>query len=75
VAGIVVHRSNPAAVARHPLRTPPQTRIEETVVDLTQGATTLGEALGWTARACGRRLTWPDRIRDVLAARKKGPLA
>jgi very-short-patch-repair endonuclease len=70
-AGIVVHRSNRAAVARHPLRTPPQTRIEETVVDLTQVSATLGEALGWITRACGRRLTRSDRIREVLAARKK----
>jgi very-short-patch-repair endonuclease len=70
-AGIVVHRSNRAIIARHPLRTPPQTRIEETVVDLTQVSATLEEAIGWAARACGRRLTRPDRIREGLTARKK----
>lgn len=67
-AGVVIHRSNRAVVARHPLRTPPQTLVEETVVDLTQVSASLEEALRWTARACGRRLTRPERISEALAA-------
>jgi very-short-patch-repair endonuclease len=69
--GVVVHRSNRAAVARHPTRLPPQTRIEETVVDLTQMSRTVEQALGWIVRACGRRLTRPERITAAIAARKK----
>jgi hypothetical protein len=69
--GIVVHRSSRLTVARHPTRLPPQTRIEETVVDLTQVSQTLEQALGWVTRACGRRLTRSERIVEALAARKK----
>lgn len=69
--GVTVHQSNRAVVARHPLRLPPQTRIEETVVDLTQSCFRLSDALGWITRACGRRLTRPERIALVIDARKK----
>jgi very-short-patch-repair endonuclease len=69
--GMVIHRSNRVDLARHPLRLPPQTRIEETVVDLTQSSDRLGDALAWIARACGRRLTRPDRIVRAIDARKK----
>jgi hypothetical protein len=71
VPGVVFHLSRHVDRARHPSRQPPQTRIEETVVDLTQSATSLEQALGWIARACGRRLTRPERIAEVVAARKK----
>lgn len=33
VPGIIVHRSGRFDVARHPLRTPPRTRVEETTLD------------------------------------------
>ncbi len=69
VAGIVVHRSKRAAVARHPTRLPAQTRVEETVIDLTQAARHLDEALGWLAKACARRLTTPARIATALQQR------
>lgn len=71
VPGIVVHLSARAAAARHPTRLPPQTRIEETVLDLAQRADTLDDALGWLARACGRRLTTADRIRKAIGRRAK----
>jgi very-short-patch-repair endonuclease len=69
VPGLVVHRSRRAHAIRHPARRPPQTRVEETVLDLTQVATTLDEAVEWIARACGRRLTTPARLAAALAAR------
>jgi hypothetical protein len=71
IPGIVMHLSNRVTAARHPSRTPPQTRIEETLVDLTQSSTSLEQALAWIARACGRRLTTSDRIRAALIKRKK----
>ena len=71
VAGIVVHLSARAGAARHPTRLPPQTRIEETVLDLTQRAGTLDDALGWLARACGRRLTTAERLRRAIGRRAK----
>ncbi|NJC73286.1 hypothetical protein HC031_26720 [Planosporangium thailandense] len=71
IPGTVVHYSSRVAEARHPLRLPPQTRIEETVVDLTQTAASVEQALSVIARACGRRLTRPDRVAAALSARKR----
>ncbi|MGC9670186.1 hypothetical protein ACNTMW_27040 [Planosporangium sp. 12N6] len=70
-AGIVVHRSSRVDAARHPIRLPPQTRVEETVVDLTQTAPSVAQALAWITRACGRRLSRPERIAAAIDARKK----
>src|SRR6266545_2429321 len=52
-------------------RLPPQTRVEDTVLDLTQSATDLDTALSWCARACGRRLTTPARLPVALDARRR----
>jgi hypothetical protein len=70
VSGVVLHRSRELHTARHPSRLPPQTRVEETVVDLAQGCAALEDAIGWVAKACGRRLTRPERILAVLARRR-----
>jgi hypothetical protein len=69
IAGVVVHRSCRADRARHPSRTPPRTRVEETVVDLADTSAGLEQALAWVARACASRLTRPDRIVGALTAR------
>lgn len=69
--GLVVHHSARTAQARHPGRTLPQTRIEETVVDLTQHSTTLDRAVWWMTAACRRRLTTTLRLRAALDRRKK----
>jgi hypothetical protein len=68
--GVRVHirRTMPRA---QPARVPPRTTVEETVVDLTQTARSLEEAIGWLARACARRLTTPDRLGAVMAARRR----
>lgn len=68
ISGVALHYSRRVAQARHPVRTPPQTRIEETVLDLAAGAPGPDEALGWIFRACGSRKTTPDQ----LAARAPG---
>lgn len=54
-----------------PGRTPPQTRIEDTVLDLAAGAASLDEALGWIFRACGSRKTTPGRIAAAMARRAR----
>lgn len=71
VPGLVVHRSDRIAEARHPAMTPPRTRIEETVVDLTQTARTLDDAFSWLARASAGRLTTPARLRAAMISRKR----
>jgi very-short-patch-repair endonuclease len=70
-SGVALHVSARVDAARHPTRTPPQTRVEETVVDLTQTAPDLDAALSWIIRACAARLTTVDRLRATLAQRRK----
>jgi putative AbiEi antitoxin of type IV toxin-antitoxin system len=67
--GVVVHRSAHLAERRHPTRRPPQTRVEDTVLDLAIGARTQDEAMGWIAAACSSRLTTPDRVARALRSR------
>lgn len=70
-AGIVIHRSGRAGQAVHPVRLPPQTRVEETVLDLLDAARTIDDAVGWITRALGRRLTTQAILADTLAQRPR----
>jgi len=70
-ANVIIHRSSRIAVARHPVLLPPRTRVEETVIDLTQTAHSLDEAFHWLSRACGSRLTTASRLQAVLEQRKQ----
>jgi hypothetical protein len=67
----VIHQSNRIEEARHPTRTPPQTTVEETVLDLTQTARDLQTAAAWLARAVGARLTTPTRLACAIARRTR----
>jgi hypothetical protein len=69
--GAVIHYHNRSEERLHPTRTPPQTRVEETVLDLTQTASSIEHAAGWLTSACSRRLTTAARIKAVLIERKK----
>ncbi len=69
--GIVVHLSGRASEMLHPARLPPQTRVEDTVLDLVDRAGNLDDAVGWVTRALGRRLTTQDRLRASLAQRAR----
>jgi len=71
IPGVIVHRSNRVEQARHPTLTPPRTRIEETTLDLAACSRDLDDALAWLARACGARLTTPDRLRTALESRTR----
>lgn len=68
---IVVHRSARLAEAMHPAKTPPRTRVAETVLDLVELAQNFDAAFGWLSAACGRRLLTPGQIRDATALRAK----
>jgi very-short-patch-repair endonuclease len=68
---IRLHRSERLAQARHPSRTPPRTRIEETVLDLTQTAKNIDGAFGWLCQACASRLTTPELLLTALGKRGK----
>jgi very-short-patch-repair endonuclease len=80
VGGVRVHRSGRVPAAAHPVRLPPRTRLEETVMDLAQAAASLDDACGWLCRAVGRRLTTAARLRAALddrsrVSRREGLLA
>jgi very-short-patch-repair endonuclease len=71
VPGIVIHRSGRLEVARHPLRKPPRTRVEETALDLAQLAATLDDAFGWISRPCSKRLTTPQLMFQAMQSRSR----
>jgi len=66
IQGAVVHRSIRISEATHPVRLPPRTRIEETVIDLTQAGPRLDDACSWMSRAVGRRLTTAGHLRRAM---------
>src|SRR5262249_36107150 len=51
-----------ASEARHPARLPPQTRVEETILDLTDAARTVDDACAWVFRGLQRRKTTQDNL-------------
>lgn len=67
---IVIHRSERVDQARHPVRRPPRTRIEETVLDLTQIAASFDIAFGWLSAGCGRRLVTPQVLTAAIGKRQ-----
>jgi hypothetical protein len=69
--GIVIHYSSRAREALHPAKLPPQTRIEETVLDLANAARTLDEACGWVIRSLQRGLTTQVGLAYYLELRPK----
>jgi predicted transcriptional regulator of viral defense system len=69
--GIVIHTSTRAMAARHPARLPPQTRIEETVLDLAGAARTIDDACAGITRGLGSRLTTQYKLHQALALRAK----
>jgi hypothetical protein len=71
IPGVVIYRSDAVLRTRHPTMSPPCTRVEDTVLDLIQGARTFDDAYAWICRAIGRRRTTSDRIREAMDARKK----
>jgi hypothetical protein len=71
ITGVVIHRSRSLARTRHPVLSPPRTRVEETVLDLIECTRDFNEAYAWICRAIGRRLTTADRLLAALAARPR----
>jgi hypothetical protein len=71
IPGLVLHYSSRLPGARHPARLPPQTTLEETVLDLADVSPTAEDAVAWAIKACQRRLSTPDRITAALAGRNR----
>lgn len=71
LTGVVIHRSTRIDLARHPIRVPPQTRVEETALDLVMAARSLDTAVAVLSAAVGRRLTTAGRLAEALAGRPR----
>lgn len=71
VDGVRVHYAHRLARTRHPAKSPPRTRIDETVLDLADVAVSSREVETWVTAACQRRLSTPDRLAEALGQRKK----
>jgi hypothetical protein len=69
--GVVLHYSARLDQARHPVLTPPRTRIEESVLDLAESAPTLDEAVSVVLRANASRRTTAALIAAAMAGRSR----
>jgi hypothetical protein len=69
--GVSLHRSMRAGELVLGQSSPPRTRIEETVLDLTQTAETFDEVCGWVTRALARDLTDEAGLRAAMKARAR----
>jgi len=71
VAGVVIHHAVRVELTRHPVKLPPRTRIEDTVLDLARRSASSEDACAWIARALGRRLTTQDKLSAALDQRQR----
>jgi hypothetical protein len=71
VSGVVIHRSARAIEAVDGYTNPPRTKVEETVLDLTQTARSFDDVCGWVTRAFARDLTDEARLEKAMSARPK----
>ena len=71
ISGAIVHRSHRVDQARHPALLPPQTRVEETVLDLVQESATFDSAFHIVCAACQRRLTTARKLLLAMRSRPK----
>jgi hypothetical protein len=69
--GIRVHYSKHLPDRRHPVKLPPRTRLEETVLDLVAASKTTQTAAAWIIAAVRKRLTTPARLLTALSSRKR----
>ncbi len=69
--GVSLHRSGRTVEALQRNSNPPRTRVEETVLDLTQTAATFDDVCGWVTRAIARELTDEGRLRAAMDLRTK----
>lgn len=71
IAGIAIHRSRRSIAVRKQGRLPLRTAIDETVLDLAEGATGFDDVISLLARACQRRLTTPFLLSETLGLRTR----
>ncbi|RAY15532.1 hypothetical protein DPM19_06945 [Actinomadura craniellae] len=70
-AGVALHYSSRLGSSRHPAKSPPCTRVEDTVVDLTQSTPGIDAAISVITGAVRQRLTTYEKLLESFTARKK----
>jgi hypothetical protein len=71
VSGVSIHRSRYYSQLVLGRTYPPRTKVEETVIDLTQTAKTFDDVCGWVTKAFARDLTDETRLGRAVKARAK----
>jgi predicted transcriptional regulator of viral defense system len=71
VPDVSIHRSRRSDELPQGGTYPPRTKIEETVLDLTQTAKSFDDACSWVTRAFARDLTDESRLRRAMSERTK----
>lgn len=71
VPGLVIHRSWRFLRVADPGFRPPRTQIEETVLDLADGAASFDDVVALLARSCQRRMTTPYLLSWALEKRPR----
>jgi hypothetical protein len=71
IRGVSLHRSRRAVEAVQCDSNPPRTKVEETVLDLTQTAASFDAVCDWVTRAFARDLTDEKRMRTAVRQRGK----
>jgi hypothetical protein len=66
-----VRQSRHLAARVHPARLPPQTNLEDTVLDLTDAVRSQRPVIDLVLRACQQRLTTPARLTLTMRSRKR----
>ena len=69
--GLRVRQSRHLLDRRHPALVPPRTRLEDTVLDLTDDSRSPEQVIGVVLRACQQRLTTPDRLAGRARSRRR----
>jgi len=71
VSAVRIHRSARAFESALGHANPPTTKVEETLLDLTQTAATFDDVCGWVTRAFARDLVDETRLRAAMSVRPK----
>ena len=69
--GVSLHRSRRAGQIVLERSNPPRTRVEETVLDLTQTAASFDDVCGWVTRAFARSLTDTGKLQAAMEMRAR----
>ncbi|HUC23072.1 MAG TPA: type IV toxin-antitoxin system AbiEi family antitoxin domain-containing protein [Streptosporangiaceae bacterium] len=71
ISGVIIHHSRAFDTIVHPTASPPRTRVEHTVLDLSESCASFDDAFAWLCRAVGRGLTTPELMRAAMAERSR----